>query len=123
MSKVCEGLKEYEQLEKFLMGASSIGIAAANIDDFISEEERKTLELSIISVSYNILTQNILNKILTIFKDKPSFNDAMKIINNVDKKYWVLFDDVIEAVLSIDDTNSDKKSAFRAAWKERYNSR
>lgn len=123
MAKVCEGLNEYENLENFVMGAFSIGVAAANIDDFISEEEREVLELSIIGVSFNMIPSNILNKITALFNDKPTFNDAMKIIDKVDKKQWSVFDDVVEAVLSIDDTDSDKKSAFRAAWKERYNSR
>lgn len=123
MAKVCGGLKEYEHLDNFVMGAFSMGIATANIDNFISEEEREVLELSIIGVSFNMLPPNILREISTLFYDKCTFNDAMKIINKVDKKHWSLFDDVVEAVLSIDDTDSDKKSAFRADWKERYNSR
>lgn len=121
MSKVCAGIKEYENLENFIMGAFSIGIAAANIDDVISKEEREILELCIIGISFNMLPQNILSKVSTLFYNRPTFNDAMKIIQNVDKRYWKLFDDVVDAVLSIDNSDSEKKAAFKTAWKQKYN--
>lgn len=121
MSKVCETLKEYESLENFIIGAFSIGIAAANIDNVISKEEREILELCILGISFNMLPANILSKVSTLFYDKPTFNDAMKIIQKVDKKHWKLFDDVVDAVLSIDNNESEKKAAFKTAWKQRYN--
>jgi uncharacterized protein (DUF697 family) len=119
--KACEVIKQYEQLENFVVGAFSIGIAAANIDGTISDNERRTMEFAIMGLGYNTFPDTILNKISQLFYDKPTFNDAMKVIDKVDKKYWALFDNVVEVVLSVDDSDKEQKSAFKAAWKSTYN--
>ena len=119
-AKACEGLKQYEQFENFVMGAFAIGIAAANIDGVISEDERKMLELVTVGVSFNMLPEGIIRSISKFFYEKPTFNDAMKIIDNVDKKYWSIFNDVVDAILSIDDSDIEEKNAFRIAWNVIY---
>lgn len=119
--KVREILKEYEQLENFLMGAFAIGIAAANIDENVSHQERKVMELAILGLGFNTIPSGILNKISQLFIEKPAFNDAMRVIDKVDKVHWGLFDNVVDVVLSLDDYNKEQKAAFRAAWNEKYN--
>jgi uncharacterized protein (DUF697 family) len=118
--RVCEVLEQYEQLESFVMGAFAIGIVAANIDGTISKDERKTMELVILGLSYNTLPDGILSRISQLFYEKPKFNDAMKIIDKVDKKYWGLFDKVVDVILSVDDFDKEQKAAFKTAWNEKY---
>lgn len=118
--KVCEILKQYEKLENFVMGAFAIGIAAANIDGTISKDEREAMELVILGLSTNTLPDGILSRISQLFYEKPTFNDAMKIIDKVDKKYWGLFDKVVDVMLSVDDFDKEQKTAFRTVWNEKY---
>ena len=79
-NKAKENIKEYEKLEYFYMGAFAIGIAAANIDENISKEEIDMLQQLIVGVGYNILPERIKSQISKLFYEKPTFNDAMKII-------------------------------------------
>lgn len=116
--KVFETLEEYKC---FLIGAFSIGIAAANIKGNVSEEDRKSLELAILGESIRTIPRGFLDKISNLFVDKPTFNDAMKIIEKVDKVHWKAFDNVVDVVLSSDDSNKEEKAAFKIAWNEKYN--
>ncbi|MBZ9688498.1 hypothetical protein G9F72_019395 [Clostridium estertheticum] len=119
-AKSCEGLKQYEQLESFVMGAFAIGIAAANIEGEISKEAKETIELLTVGLGYNLLPNRIKVDISKLFLKTPTFKDAMKIINTVEKIHWYIFDDVVDAILSIDETDMEQKDAFRTAWNERY---
>lgn len=119
-AKARESLKQYEQLENFVMGAFAIGIASANIEGEISKGARETLELLTVGLGYNLLPDKIKVNISKLFLEKPTFNDAMKIIDNVDKKDWSIFNDIVEAILSVVDSDTEQKDAFKTAWNERY---
>ena len=119
--KVCNKLNQYEDLDNYVMAAFAIGIAAANIDGEISAEERSVLELSILGLGCQAMPDGIRGRIAQMFYNKPTFNDAFKLIEKVDKSYWNLFDQIIEIVFSIEKFDLEQKEAFRAAWHEVYN--
>ncbi|MHB1153752.1 MAG: hypothetical protein ACYCWE_02930 [Eubacteriales bacterium] len=118
--EVCNKLRQYKDLEDFTMAAFAIGIAAANIDGEISDEERYVLELSVLGLGCQVMPEGIRGRIAQMFYNKPTFNDALKLIEKVDKSHWKLFDQIIEIVLSIDNFDSEQKAAFRTAWDEKY---
>lgn len=113
-----EIIKEYEELEMFYMGAFAIGIAAANIDDNISENSIKALEE--ILLLQPIVPKRLNDQASKLFYDKPTFNDAMKIIEKIGKKHWIIFDGIIDLVLQSDLENQEKKAAFKMAWNQKY---
>lgn len=117
---VCEKLHQYDDLETFTMAAFAIGIAAANIDGEISAEERSILELSILGLGYQAMPDGMRARIAQMFFNKPTFNDALKLIEKVDKSYWKVFNQIIEIVLSIDNFDAEQKAAFRTAWDKKY---
>lgn len=118
---VCDKLYQYEDLENFVMAAFAIGVAAANIDGEISAEERSILELSILGLVCQVMPDGIRGRIAQMFYNKPTFNDALKLIEKVDKSYWSQFDQIIKIVFLIDNFNLEQKEAFRAAWDEKNN--
>lgn len=120
ISKVAVNLKEYEQLEYFIIGAFAIGISAANADGDMSNDQRDALQLLTVGLGYNMLPSHILEKVSELFYIKPTFNDAMNIINRVDKDKWHIFDEVVQVILEIDNYTSQENLAFRAAWDEKF---
>jgi uncharacterized protein (DUF697 family) len=117
-----KNVKEFEQLEFLFVGAFALGIVAAKISGKISKEKAELLEQAIVGVGYNALPERIKNKISELFYNCESitFNDAMEIIKKVDYTHWHIFDDVIDIILESDDSNKEKKEAFKMAWKKNY---
>jgi uncharacterized protein (DUF697 family) len=118
--KAKEVLKEYEKYEYLVLGCFAIGCAAADINGSMSIETMKTLSLVTVGSGYSELPIHIKNKIYNMNYVIPTFNDAMKIIEKVEKKHWTIFNDIVDVILSIDETDRELKSAFRTAWNEKY---
>lgn len=121
LERVKKVLSENKKYEYFIIGAFAIGIAASNIDDDISNEEIETLQFLISGLGYDALPQHTKEKIYEMmFINKPTLDDAIAIINKVDKKYWGIYDKVVEAILGLDETDLEKKKEFRSRWTQVY---
>lgn len=111
---------EYKNLENFYMAGFAIGIAAGNINNSLNEEKIELLKKMLVGLSNNLFPECILKRISEFSSKPPTFNDAMVLVNEVDRKHWDLFDSIIKAILTLDKDNMQKKSEFKQAWNQKY---
>jgi len=113
---LCNKLKERENFENSLIGLMAVGLAVANADGEICDEERFELDDLISGISSSSLPSSIKETILQMRNDPPNFNQAMAIA----RKYGCNVEDidvVIEVMANADDVITPEEDAFISKWK------
>jgi len=112
---LCSKLKERENFENTLIGLMAVGLAVANADGEICDEERFELDDLISGISSSSLPSSIKETILQMRNDPPNFNQAMAIA----RKYGCNVEDidvVIEVMANADDVITPEEDAFISKW-------
>lgn len=109
--------------DNFFITAFAVGISAAYADNFLSEEERESMELAIAGISKTDTLSDVAQKrIEEMFEQRPSQAEAWSLIqrNNLNTpKYIKMFTDIIEMVIYADRSRNDDEADFMKAWNSR----
>ncbi len=111
-----KGEKEYWE---FLIASVAVGMATANVDGNISKDELEQIDEFIGGLGKSGLPTNIQNKINNLRNNPPSFNSAINLVNQLDKKYrnYEYFESVIEVIAEADGDYDANERAFLEAFK------
>jgi tellurite resistance protein len=108
--------KLYFQL---LIALVAVGMASANADGKVSEEELRELDEFVAGVAHSKLPPHVKGMIAKLTANPPTFNTAIsyvrKLGNDVDLK---LFESVIQVISASDGYTSREEEAFLFAFKE-----
>ena len=99
-----------------IVAMSAVGIACANSDGNIADEERQDIEEFIAGVSHNKLPINIKEKIENLWINPPSVNTAFELANNLGLDSLELFSEIIEITIHSDGDVHKDELVFQQAW-------
>jgi len=108
-----EGDKEYFN---YIIATTAIGISMANADGEISEEERVELDEFVGGIAQSNYPEHIKGIIGEIYKNPPSFNDAMVHLKKVSPSNYNSIKDMLELVMEADGDIHEKEKAFLNAF-------
>ena len=121
-----ERFKEHKKFEEFIIAAVAVGISVANSDGHITKEERVELEEFILGISQSALPEVIKNNLKDMYKNPPTFNEAMEYVNIIMKESYFkpdIIEDIITLVMDADDKKHPNEVAYKEAWKQHYQSK
>ncbi|HIQ27442.1 MAG TPA: hypothetical protein EYH42_02950 [Sulfurovum sp.] len=114
--KATDIVKGYEKHTTLIIALTAIGVAMANADGEISEEEREELNEYVGGVASANYPEVVLNTIKGIIANPPTFNEAMKYLEKVSAVEYPEIRNLLVAVMESDNKIHDKEKAFLSAY-------
>ncbi len=111
-------LKEQEDYFNLLKAMTAIGIACANCDGEIAEEERESIDEFIGGVVNSGLPQNIKDDINHIYQNPPRLRLAFDMVQKVKLNSYELFDNIIDITIMADGKEHEKEIEFKQDWEQ-----
>lgn len=108
-----QGDKEYFN---YIIGATAVGIAMANVDGEISSEEKVELEEFVGGIASSRFPSHIKEAISNLYKNPPNLMTAMKFLEKVNPSNHDSIRDLIELVVLADGIEHKKELAFLQAF-------
>jgi uncharacterized membrane protein YebE (DUF533 family) len=118
LEKAKERGHEDESFFRLLIALFAVGIATANADGVISDEEMADLEEFIAGIGYSNLPSHVKDMITRLKNNPPSFNTAMEYVSNLDNINLELFESVIAIVSESDGKVTEEEIAFLNAFRQ-----
>jgi hypothetical protein len=100
----------------YLLALAAVGIACANCDGHISDEEHVAITEFVVGVVAGALPDRIKQQLVQMQKEPPSIVTAFALAMKVGADKMPEFDDVIEMVCYADGHLHEKEAEFKAAW-------
>lgn len=107
--------KSYFQL---LIALFAVGMATANADGHISDEERADLEEFVAGIGHSYLPQHVKTIITRLKNYPPTFTTAMKHVSKLENVDLSLFESVIEVVSASDGKVTEEETALLSAFRK-----
>lgn len=108
-----QGDKEYFN---FIIASTAFGMAIANADGKISDEELIEINEFIGGVASSNYPEHIVSIITQLRNSPPSFNEAMKYLEKVNVSNYQSIRSLIEVVIESDGIIHEKEKAFLCAY-------
>jgi hypothetical protein len=118
ISMVSSVLKDTTKFYEYVIAMHAIGLATANIDGHISEEELQEIEEFVSGIMSSKLPANVKNQIRIMAEDPPSLSTAFEFLKRADmtEMGWKDVDDLIELVIIADGYEDEKELEFKKSW-------
>ncbi len=100
----------------YILGITALGIAMANADGEISEEERIEIEAFIGGIASSKYPSHIKDAISNIYEDKPNFNTAMSYLEKIEPSNYTNIRNLLELIALADGVRHAKEEAFLKAF-------
>jgi hypothetical protein len=112
-------LQDTTKIYEFIIAMHAIGVATANADGEISEEEVKEIEEFVEGVIAEKFPANVKSQIQDLTNNPPSLATAFSFLKKAEmtEKGWKDVDDLIEVVIRADGKVDNKEKDFRKKWK------
>ena len=110
-------IKEREEFFHAVLAMTAVGMATANCDGEIHEEERKSIELFISGISAANLPKKVKTDIEEIYKNPPNLRTAIEAAREANIP-MDLVDEIIEVVIHADGIVHREEQAFLTAWRK-----
>lgn len=117
LKKAEERLKDDKDYFNLLIAMTAIGIATANADGKISNDELIEIDEFCAGVGHSKLPPHVKGAITRLRNSPPTFNTAMRYVEKIDKRSWSLFEEVIKVVIAADGKTDKREAALLEAWK------
>jgi flavin-dependent dehydrogenase len=119
VAKMNQILKDSTKIYDYIIAMHAIGLATANADGNISEEESQEIDEFVSGVLSNKFPENVKNQIKILSEDPPSLSTAYAFLEKADmtEQGWKNVEDLIDSVISADGYEDEKEIAFKEAWK------
>ena len=108
-------VKDQEEFSGAVLAMTAVGMATANCDGEIHEEERKSIELFIAGVSAANLPKKVKTGIEGMYKTPPDLRTAFEAAREANIP-MDLVDEIIEVVIHADGIVHREEQAFLTAW-------
>jgi tellurite resistance protein len=111
-------MDDSETYFRFLVALVAVGMATANADGTIGEEELQELEEFTTGIGCSKLPAHVKGMITKLKNNPPSFNTAMNYVRKAGDVDLALFEMVIEVVAASDGRVDEKEKALLSAFRE-----
>lgn len=118
LKEVGDRLKDDQSYFRLLIALFAVGMATANADGKISEEELQELEEFTAGIGCSKLPSHVKGMITKLKNTPPSFNTAMNYVKKAGGVDLSLFEAVIEVVAASDGRVDEQEKALLAAFRE-----
>ena len=116
-NKALDRSKDDKSYFAILIALFAIGMATANADGTVSEEEVADLEQFTMGVSSSVVPNYVKEEFEKLKKNPPNLNTAMEYVNKTVNPDMKIFEEVIQLISASDGTVSEEEIAFLAAFK------
>ena len=118
ISKMDQVLKDTTKFYEYVIAMHAIGLATANADGHLSNEESEEIEEFISGIMSSKLPVNVKNQIRVMAENPPSLPTAYELLKRVDmtEKGWRDVDDLIEIVIQADGYVDERESELKKSW-------
>jgi len=99
-----------------ILAMTAVGIACANSDGDIADEERKEINEFITGVAGDKLPTYIKEQVEQMWINPPSVNTAFELANNLGLDSLELFSEIIEITIHADGDVHENELVFQQAW-------
>jgi len=108
-----QGDKEYFN---YIIGATALGIAMANVDGEISQEEVCEIEEFVGGIANSKYPNHVKESVSNLYKNPPNLMTAVKLLEKVNPEHHESIRDLIELVMLADGIEHKKEIAFLQAF-------
>ena len=108
--------KESQEYFDLVIALFAMGMAAANADGKIVNEEQEAIDEFIAGLAKSKLPKKIKDKINNLKQNPPSLNTAITLAKKIKDVNWELFETVISLVANADGKNDPQEIAFKEAF-------
>lgn len=118
IDKIQDLLLDTTKIYEFVIAMHAIGIAIANADGHISNEDAKEIEEFVGGVMADNFPDSVKHQIQDLTNNPPSLATAYSFLKKVGltEKGWRDVDDLIEIVISVDGYEDQKEKEFQKNW-------
>jgi len=111
-------LKDYNTYNQLLIALFAVGMATANADGDITEEEVADLDEFIGGIAHINLPAHVKETIKKLKDNPPNFQTAMGYVNKLPEVNFTLFESVIEVISASDNNVTGKEIAILSAFRQ-----
>ncbi|PVZ70396.1 hypothetical protein [Pelagibaculum spongiae] len=111
-------IKDTEGYFNLIIAMEAVGLACANCDGEISENERLEIDTFIAGSVAGNLPENIKKKIQSIADNPPNITTAFHYASKVGLNSTELFEDIIEIVMEADGYRASEEEKFKSQWNQ-----
>jgi len=115
-SKYEDIINEHAEHTQTIIAMMALGVSIANIDGHFSDEERDSLNEFVGGVVSANYPQYVVEKINELIENPPTFNEAMKYLENVDMTFYADARNLLVTIAEADGDVHPKEKAFLDAF-------
>jgi uncharacterized membrane protein YebE (DUF533 family) len=118
VKKVERILKDTTKIYEYVIAMHAIGMATANADGHISQEEVKEIEEFVNGVMSASFPDTVKKQIKDLTDNPPSLSTAYAFLKKagMTEKGWKDVDDLIQIVIDADGYEDEKEKKFKESW-------
>lgn len=118
LNKILSTFNDQQQYFNLVIAMTAVGMACANADGEIAEEERKYIDEFVAGVSASALPQREKDKIDDLYKNPPRLKQAFDLVLAVNAKSFSVFDQIIDVTIAADGRKHEKEMEFKKDWEQ-----
>ena len=118
LKKAEEQLHDAKSYFQLLIALFAVGMATANADGDISEEEMADLDEFVAGIGHSNLPPHVKGAITRLSNSPPNFATAMKHVSKLENVNLSLFESVIEVISASDGKVSEQELALLSAFRK-----
>jgi uncharacterized tellurite resistance protein B-like protein len=111
--------KAHEEHSNLILALTALGVAMANADGEISDDEMVEFTEFIGGISSSAYPQHIIDEIDRLIKNPPTFNEAMKYLEKVNAKEYDEIRNLLVLVMEADGKVENEEAGFLYAFDQK----
>lgn len=112
-------VKAHEEHSNLILALTALGVAMANADGNISEDEIAELNEFVGGISSDAYPQHIIDEINRLIENPPTFNEAMKYLEKVNAVEYNEIRNILVLVMEADGKVENEERGFLYAFDQR----
>jgi Skp family chaperone for outer membrane proteins len=118
LNELMSAFNNQQQYFNLIIAMTAIGMACANADGEIAEEERTHINEFISGVSAAKLPQEVKDRINALYEEPPRLKQAFDLVLAVNAKSFSVFDQIIDITIDADGHVHEKEIEFKNDWEQ-----
>jgi len=118
LNNILGTFNDQQQYFNLVIAMTAIGMACANADGEIAEEERKYINEFVSGVSESGLPQETKDKINSLYINPPRLKQAFDLVLKVNAESFSVFDQIIDITIDADGHEHHKEIEFKKDWEQ-----
>lgn len=116
LNELLSEFKNQQQYFDLVIAMTAVGMACANADGEIAEEERTYINEFVSGVSAANLPEQVKDKIHSLYENPPRLRQAFDLVLEVKAKSFSVFDQIIDITIDADGHVHEKEIEFKNDW-------